>query len=318
VSRSKCSRSHHKRRLSTASQLYVSSRLAMQKANCSDSDFIASCLPLKPNPDAPTCRNGQRFVYAVGRNEQVEVLCEVDAQPTDVQFRWSLNSSALGAPTSLTSCANSAGPCLATHNHPSTSGHDSFAFSANQTRAVARFQPRNRFGYGALACWAQNSVGVQHQPCIFNIVPSGTFVPFTTFELPSTHTRFTFDLLSAPPEPPRKCELRKQSINSLFVQCSPGESPLLAASQANLSSKFPSLHAQPTHFVEPSQKFHLEVYDKSTRKLHANYSVSVRPTFLIEHLPTGELSLNRPCPETKLIRTFFGSPLPMANRQTYR
>lgn len=113
------------------------------------------------------------MIYAATRNELAEVRCQVDAEPPEVQFHWSLNSSALGVLNSPGSQFSFGNGVSSSSAHAYSNTPEAFAFTSNLTLAVARFMPRNRFGYGALACWAQNSVGVQTQPCIFNIVPTG-------------------------------------------------------------------------------------------------------------------------------------------------
>lgn len=55
------------------------------------------------------------------------------------------------------------------------------------------YTPKGERDYGSLACWATNSIGKQMEPCLFQIVPAGTFtfryslsaVPFFIFSLQS-------------------------------------------------------------------------------------------------------------------------------------
>ena len=87
-------------------------------------------------------------MYGVARNEIVHINCDVEAEPTNVIFRWSLNTS--------------------------TENVEIRSFISNKSHSVATYVPRNRFSYGALLCSAQNEIGVQKDPCIFNIIPTGT------------------------------------------------------------------------------------------------------------------------------------------------
>lgn len=53
---------------------------------------------------APVCRPGQKFVYSSGRQELAKVICELEANPYDVQFNWKFNTSSnefLDIPISL-------------------------------------------------------------------------------------------------------------------------------------------------------------------------------------------------------------------------
>lgn len=100
-----------------------------------------------PPKVAPICKPGQKIIYGVAHNEIVQITCEVEAEPSNVNFKWSLNSSNENA--------------------------EIRSFITNGSISIATYRPRNRFAYGALACWAVNDIGVQRDPCIFNIIPTG-------------------------------------------------------------------------------------------------------------------------------------------------
>lgn len=54
-----------------------------------------------------------------------------------------------------------------------------FGGSGNQVstaRSNATYSPRIRLGYGTLFCLAENSIGVQRDPCTFTIVEAGKFL----------------------------------------------------------------------------------------------------------------------------------------------
>ncbi|KAF8773656.1 Neural cell adhesion molecule 2 like protein [Argiope bruennichi] len=96
---------------------------------------------------SPVCISGQKRAYAVAKHEEVNVTCEVDADPDDIQFRWMFNN------TSETI--------------------DIITFTSSATQSIASYVPRSKMDYGTLSCWGRNSIGVQRQPCIFSIVPAG-------------------------------------------------------------------------------------------------------------------------------------------------
>lgn len=56
--------------------------------------FLLKFLFIHP-PVAPICRPGQIITYNVGRGEIAKINCEVEANPTDVQFVWKFNTSVL-------------------------------------------------------------------------------------------------------------------------------------------------------------------------------------------------------------------------------
>ena len=88
--------------------------------------------------------------YGVSRNEQIRIRCEVDAEPSNgLTFRWTLNTS--GSETSS----------------------EWASFTVNATTSIATYRPENSLDYGTLACVAQNSIGSQSEPCIYNVVPAG-------------------------------------------------------------------------------------------------------------------------------------------------
>lgn len=44
--------------------------------------------------DAPSCSPNQPRVYGVAKQEQAQIRCTVDANPADVEFKWTFNNSA--------------------------------------------------------------------------------------------------------------------------------------------------------------------------------------------------------------------------------
>lgn len=71
------------------------------------------------------------------------VTCEVESDPTDVTFKWFYNNS------SETTEVRS--------------------FVSTGTRSVLKYTPQSRFSHGTLFCIAENNIGVQAKPCMFNL-----------------------------------------------------------------------------------------------------------------------------------------------------
>ncbi|XP_017775173.1 PREDICTED: uncharacterized protein LOC108561652, partial [Nicrophorus vespilloides] len=98
---------------------------------------------------APVCRPGQPKIYGVARQEIARIPCELEGNPTDIQFTWKFN--------------NSAEAIDIPQSHVAT----------DRSRSVAAYTPMTELDYGTLLCWGRNEIGVQKEPCIFYINPAG-------------------------------------------------------------------------------------------------------------------------------------------------
>ncbi|GFU00828.1 nephrin [Nephila pilipes] len=96
---------------------------------------------------SPLCKPGQKVVYGAARHEAVNVLCEVEADPRQVNFHWEFNSS--------------------------SDNLQVLRFVPEGLRSVATYIPRTEQDYGTLLCFAENSVGRQKEPCVYIVVPAG-------------------------------------------------------------------------------------------------------------------------------------------------
>ncbi|XP_066262993.1 nephrin isoform X3 [Euwallacea similis] len=97
----------------------------------------------------PVCRPGQQKIFGAAKQETVRIPCEVEANPSDVEFTWKFNNSA-----------------------------DAYEISSEHiytenTRSVAKFVPITEQDYGTLLCWGRNEIGLQKEPCVFYITPAG-------------------------------------------------------------------------------------------------------------------------------------------------
>ncbi|XP_063905692.1 nephrin isoform X2 [Zophobas morio] len=97
----------------------------------------------------PTCKPNQTRIYGVAKQEQAQITCQVDANPSDIQFRWSFN--------------NSADSVDVAQAHISRSG----------TSSVVSYTPMTELDYGTLLCYASNRIGTQRVPCVFHIIAAG-------------------------------------------------------------------------------------------------------------------------------------------------
>ncbi|XP_042900011.1 synaptogenesis protein syg-2 isoform X2 [Parasteatoda tepidariorum] len=96
---------------------------------------------------APVCKLSDPKVYGVARTEVVNVTCEVEADPPDVNFRWALNNT------------------LEVVNLQK--------WWSEGSRSVLSYTPKTLAGYGLLLCWGSNGIGGQREPCVAKIIPAG-------------------------------------------------------------------------------------------------------------------------------------------------
>lgn len=102
--------------------------------------------------DAPTCRHEKGMVIGASRSESLEIVCEIDADPPAQSFRWKFNNS--GETLDV-------GP---------------ERFSSNGSVSVLKYTPVADLDYGTLSCWAQNAIGMQVMPCVYQLVAAGEWV----------------------------------------------------------------------------------------------------------------------------------------------
>ena len=95
----------------------------------------------------------------------------MDAEPYDkLQFKWFVNSSASSVTdvrdanviTGIGAIGGGASELI-----------DLETFSVNYTTSIATYTPKTRHGYDQLVCMAENAIGKQQTPCVYNIVPAG-------------------------------------------------------------------------------------------------------------------------------------------------
>ncbi|GIY83557.1 nephrin [Caerostris darwini] len=97
---------------------------------------------------SPMCVPRQQKKYGIPWQEKTNVTCNVEADPDDVTFTWTLNnitvaSEQMGAPTLAGS------------------------------RSIFELQPKTKMDYGTLQCHARNEVGTMKEPCVMNVIPAG-------------------------------------------------------------------------------------------------------------------------------------------------
>ncbi|GAB6028104.1 hypothetical protein CHUAL_002324 [Chamberlinius hualienensis] len=102
----------------------------------------------------PTCKVGQQMSYGVARNEAAKIVCELDANPKQVTFKWGFNS---------------------TESMNSSRGR----WSTEGTKSILLYTPRSEKDFGTLYCWGSNELGMQKLACAFDLTPAGPPDPVT-------------------------------------------------------------------------------------------------------------------------------------------
>jgi neural cell adhesion molecule len=100
----------------------------------------------------PVCRPGLPQTYSVDRGEVADIHCEVESNPPAHEFRWKFNTSSADI-TDLT--------------------------AHGDVKNVFEFKPQSESDYGTVLCWGLNSIGMQTEPCVFQVVPAGKPEPLT-------------------------------------------------------------------------------------------------------------------------------------------
>ncbi|XP_047494620.1 neural cell adhesion molecule 1-A-like [Penaeus chinensis] len=102
---------------------------------------------------APVCSPDQKWVYGGGRHQPVNVTCRVESHPEASTFRWAFNTSSeyVEIPQDR--------------------------IFSSRSRSMVAYTPQTHHDFGSLLCWGVNDVEVQHQPCVFHIVPAAVPEP---------------------------------------------------------------------------------------------------------------------------------------------
>lgn len=95
------------------------------------------------------------MVVGASRGESLNITCKVEADPPAHNFRWKFNNS---------------GETLEV-------AQGRFSMETSSGVSVFRYTPTTELDYGTLSCWADNSVGRQARPCLFQLIAAGKYLP---------------------------------------------------------------------------------------------------------------------------------------------
>ncbi|XP_018019424.1 nephrin [Hyalella azteca] len=142
--------------------LVSESTLALQRVNrkqsgayqCKASNVEGDALSNPVNISikyAPRC-SVPPSLRGVGLYEPTTIRCAVDADPSNVTFRWTFNNSA---------------------RKDASESVSERKFTTNGLESVLSYTPLSERDYGTLLCFASNAVGAQENPCSFTVISAG-------------------------------------------------------------------------------------------------------------------------------------------------
>lgn len=99
---------------------------------------------------APVCKMKEVTIIGASLEETVKVRCEVEADPSEVEFEWEFNNSGENFEVA---------PAKYDDN--------------NGTMNELIYTPQSERDYGALTCRGRNAIGKQEVPCIYQVIPAG-------------------------------------------------------------------------------------------------------------------------------------------------
>ncbi|XP_020289986.1 nephrin-like isoform X2 [Pseudomyrmex gracilis] len=98
---------------------------------------------------APVCKMKEVTIIGASLEETVKVRCEVEADPSEVEFEWEFNNSGENFEVA---------PAKYDDN--------------NGTMNELIYTPQSERDYGALTCRGRNAIGKQEVPCIYQVIPA--------------------------------------------------------------------------------------------------------------------------------------------------
>ncbi|XP_043272745.1 hemicentin-1 [Venturia canescens] len=115
----------------------------------------------------PVCKEGKsEVVVGALKQETVSLMCAVESHPQPLTFHWTFNNSGelIEVPQSR-------------HSHVQTPGSPTAAESLKEYQQFhgsrLNYTPTTEMDYGTVACWANNQVGKQRTPCLFQVIAAG-------------------------------------------------------------------------------------------------------------------------------------------------
>ncbi|XP_054715478.1 B-cell receptor CD22-like [Uloborus diversus] len=93
---------------------------------------------------SPVCKEHQQITYVAPLHKSVSIRCEVEAEPSEVVFKWEFTNS--------------------------VQKHYDLKHTSDGLVSTATYRPLTHADYGTLFCWASNSIGHQLSSCFFTVI----------------------------------------------------------------------------------------------------------------------------------------------------
>lgn len=99
--------------------------------------------------DVPVCRSSDPEFIGVSIGESVNVICEVDGNPDNLQYSWSFRNS---------------------------SSYEETLITIDQPNNILIYTPMSEHDFGSLLCTATNNLGSQRLPCVYTLILAGNLL----------------------------------------------------------------------------------------------------------------------------------------------
>ncbi|XP_031831167.1 neural cell adhesion molecule 1 [Nomia melanderi] len=112
---------------------------------------------------APICKDGSSTqVVGALKHETISLVCGVKSKPPPTTFHWTFNNS---------------GELMNVPANRFTQVKPLSLITSHWHGSRLNYTPENDMDYGTVACWAQNRIGEQKTPCLFQIIVAGKPYP---------------------------------------------------------------------------------------------------------------------------------------------
>jgi hypothetical protein len=145
----------------------------------------------------PICATDKILIIGASKGENVQLSCDVKSYPVPKRFYWKFENSEESVEIDQRKFTNNGSRSVLTI---STDMDHVIVIKNSAILHIGKLKPffsLSSQDYGSFSCWAKNEIGVQSQPCIFQLIHAG------------------------PPSSLTNCSWTNESETSLVVNCSP-------------------------------------------------------------------------------------------------
>lgn len=146
----------------------------------------------------PLCATDKMMVVGATKGEDIQLTCEIKSYPLPKRFFWKFENSEESLEIDQRKFSNNGTRSVLSFS--TATDHVTYSFLIEKYRwLINLFHPQFRptQDYGSLSCWAKNEIGIQSQPCVFQLI------------------------LAGPPSMVTNCSWSNETESALVVNCSP-------------------------------------------------------------------------------------------------